>query len=100
MVKRQEAVTRDNEPDYYVRHNNKIYLFENKDILVRADIKRSSDIEKIKKLLDNKFVHDGDRHVDIGQLITSIQQIVNKTSTYDDYVNQKKQFIFLSNTLG
>tara|TARA_R110002033_G_scaffold102486_1_gene150438 strand:- start:1429 stop:3111 length:1683 start_codon:yes stop_codon:yes gene_type:complete len=89
LVKRQEAATRDNEPDYYVRHNNKIYLFENKDILVRADIKSSSDIEKIKKLLDKKFVHDGDRHVGIGQLITSIQQIVNKTFAYDDYANQK-----------
>ncbi|QIE59297.1 hypothetical protein G5B37_06885 [Rasiella rasia] len=89
MVKRQETATRDNEPDYYVRHNNKIYLFENKDILVRADIKSSSDIEKIKKLLDKKFVHDGDRHVGIGQLITSIQQIINKTFAYDDYANQK-----------
>ncbi|WP_179021849.1 hypothetical protein [Winogradskyella forsetii] len=89
MVKRQEAARRDNEPDYYVRHNNRIYLFENKDILVRADIKSSSDIEKIKILLDKKFVHDGDRHVGIGQLITSIQQIVDKTFAYDDYVNQK-----------
>lgn len=89
MVKRQEAATRDNEPDYYIRHNNRIYLFENKDVLVRADIKSSSDIEKIKKLLDKKFVHDGDRHVGIGQLITSIQQIVNKTFVYDDYANQK-----------
>ena len=89
FVKRQEAATRDSEPDYYVRHNNKIYLFENKDILVRADIKSSSDIEKIKKLLDKKFVHDGDRHVGIGQLITSIEQIVNKVFPYDDYANQK-----------
>lgn len=89
MVKRQEAATRDNEPDYYIRHNNRIYLFENKDVLVRANIKSSSDIEKIKKLLDKKFVHDGDRHVGIGQLITSIQQIVNKTFVYDDYANQK-----------
>jgi len=89
MVKRQEAATRDSEPDYYVRHNNRVYLFENKDILVRADIKSSSDIEKIKKLLDKKFVHDGSRHVGIGQLITSIEQIVNNKFPYDDYANQK-----------
>ncbi|MGO2293852.1 MAG: hypothetical protein ACTH5N_00225 [Psychroflexus halocasei] len=89
LVKRQEAATKDNEPDYYVRHNNKIYLFENKDVLVRADIKSSSDIEKIKKLLDKKFIHDGDRHVGIGQLINSIEQIVNKQFPYDDYVNSK-----------
>lgn len=89
LVKRQEAATKDNEPDYYFRHNNRIYLFENKDVLVRADIKSSSDIEKIKKLLDKKFVHDGDRHVGIGQLINSIEQIVNKQFPYDDYANSK-----------
>lgn len=88
--KRQEADTKDSEPDYYVRHNNRVYLFENKDILVAADIKSSSDIDEIDKLLKKKFVHDGDRHVGIGQLITSIKQIVDNEFPYDDYVNNKK----------
>lgn len=88
--KRQEADTKDSEPDYYVRHNNRVYLFENKDILVAADIKSSSDIDEIDKLLKKKFVHDGDRHVGIGQLITSIKQIVDNEFPYDDYVNKKK----------
>jgi len=92
IIKRQEGATRDSEPDYYVRHKNRIYLFENKDILVRADIKSSCDIEKIKKLLNKKFVHDGDRHVGIGQLITSIKQIVNNQFPFDDYANQKNSF--------
>lgn len=88
--KRQEADTKDSEPDYYVRHNNRVYLFENKDILVAADIKSSSDIDEIDKLLKKKFVHDGDRHVGIGQLITSIKQIVDNEFPHDDYVNNKK----------
>lgn len=88
--KRQEAETKDSEPDYYLRHNNRVYLFENKDILVAAGIKSSSDIDEIEKLLKKKFVHDGDRHVGIGQLITSIKQIVDNQFPYDDYVNTKK----------
>lgn len=88
--KRQEAETKDSEPDYYVRHNNRIYLFENKDILVAAGIKSSSDIDEIETLLKKKFVHDGERHVGIGQLITSIKQIVDNKFPYDDYVNKKK----------
>ncbi|WP_209404755.1 hypothetical protein [Pseudozobellia sp. WGM2] len=90
MVKRQIADTRDNEPDYYVRHGNKIYLFENKDILVAAGIKSSSDIAEIKKLLKKKFLKDDTRAVGIGQLIKSIEQIVENKFPYDDYVNQKK----------
>lgn len=90
MVKRQEAKTKDNEPDYYVCHSNTIYLFENKDILVAAGIKSSSDIDEIKKLLKKKFLHDGDRAVGIGQLVKSIQQIVDNEFPYDDYVNTKK----------
>ncbi len=89
IVKRQEAATRDNEPDYYARHNNRIYLFENKDILVAAGIKSSSDIDEIKKLLKKKFLKDGRRAVGIGQLVKSIEQIVTNQFPFDDCANQK-----------
>lgn len=92
IVKRQEADTRDNEPDYYARHNNRIYLFENKDILVAAGIKSSSDIDEIKKLLKKKFLKDGSRDVGIGQLVKSIEQIVENQFPFDDYANQKNNF--------
>lgn len=90
LAKKQIADTRDNEPDYYVRNNNEIYLFENKDILVAAGIKSSSDIAEIKKLLKKKFLEDDSRAVGIGQLVKSIEQIVENKFPYDDYVNQKK----------
>lgn len=90
MIKRQVVKTKDNEPDYYTRHSNTIYLFENKDVLVAAGIKSSSDIDEIKKLLKKKLLHDGDRAVGIGQLVKSIQQIVDNEFPYDDYVNTKK----------
>ncbi|MDO5968280.1 hypothetical protein Q4Q35_00530 [Flavivirga aquimarina] len=90
MVKRQEAATKDNEPDYYTRHNNRIYLFENKDILVAAGIKSSDDIDEIKKLLKKKFLKDGSRAVGIGQLVKSIEQIVKNQFPFDEYANNKK----------
>ncbi|WP_157757628.1 hypothetical protein [Pseudalgibacter alginicilyticus] len=92
IVKRQEADTRDNEPDYYARHNNRIYLFENKDILVAAGIKSSSNIDEIKKLLKKKFLKDGSRAVGIGQLVKSIEQIVNNEFPFDHYANNKNSF--------
>ena len=35
----------DGEPDYYVRHNNTIFLFENKDVLIAKAVKSSANIE-------------------------------------------------------
>ncbi len=90
MIKKQVADITDNEPDYYVRHNNRVYLFENKDVLVAAGIKSSVDIEEIKKLLKKKFLEDDMRAVGIGQLVKSITQIVENEFSFDDYVNHKK----------
>lgn len=42
-------------PDYYIRNGNKIFLFESKDILIRADIKESYDFEKYEKALREKL---------------------------------------------
>lgn len=77
------------EPDYYSRHNNDIFVFENKDVLVAKDIKASADIEQINKVLKTKFLHDGRKHVGIGQLISTIIEIAHKTFRFDNYVNTK-----------
>jgi hypothetical protein len=79
-----------NEPDYYVRHNNRIYLFENKDVLIAKDIKSSGDIDKINSALRTKFFKSDGHSVGIGQLVNSIVSIVEKTFDYDDYVNTKQ----------
>lgn len=42
-------------PDYYIRNGNKVFLFESKDILIRADIKESYDFEKYEKALREKL---------------------------------------------
>jgi hypothetical protein len=77
------------EPDYYVRHNNEVFVFENKDVLIAKEIKASADIEQINAVLKTKFLIDGKKKVGIGQLVTTIEEIGSKKFRFDDYVNSK-----------
>jgi len=42
-------------PDYYIRNGNKVFIFESKDILIRADVKESYDFEKYENALKEKL---------------------------------------------
>jgi len=89
-VKKPDTDTElDGEPDYYIRHNNTVYLFENKDVLVAKAIKSSANIEEINTFLKSKFLYDGEKHVGIGQLINGVEEILQKKFRFDDYVNTK-----------
>lgn len=92
FVKKYENINKPNEPDYYIRHNKSIFLFENKDVLIRKDIKSSGDIDKILSVLKGKFFETNGEPIGIGQLINSISQIVENNFDYDDHVNTKKNF--------
>lgn len=92
FIKKKEIENGKNEPDYYVRHNNVILLFENKDVLIAKEIKSSGDIEKIESALKIKFLETDGRPIGIGQLVTSILQIIGNCFPYDEYVNTKKSF--------
>lgn len=90
FVKKKNVETADTEPDYYVRHGKRIYLFEFKDILVRGDIKSSGNIDEINGVLRSKFFEVNNKPIGTGQLVTSITQIVEDTFEYDDYVCGRK----------
>ena len=77
------------EPDYYLRHNNNIFVFENKDVLIAKDVKSSADIEKINETLKIKFLENENHKVGIGQLINTIEEILEKQFRFDSYVNSK-----------
>lgn len=77
------------EPDYYLRCNNNIYVFENKDVSISKSIKSSSDIKKIEEVLKLKFLGDANHSVGIGQLINTIEEILSKKFRFDNYVNSK-----------
>lgn len=90
FIKKRVVETKENEPDYYVRHNKRIYLFESKDVLIAKDIKSSGDINKINNVLRSKFLEVNNKPIGIGQLVNSIVQIVENNFKFDEYVNMEK----------
>jgi len=90
--KKEFQIEQDNEPDYYVRYNNAIYLFENKDVLISKGIKASRSIEPILDFLKLKFFLNKKKKIGIQQLIFSIKQIVENEFLFDDEVNKKQNF--------
>ncbi len=70
------------EPDYYIRINNDIFLFEFKDKLIQGDRKASQDTKSVVEMINEKFiVNDGVR-----QLVNNIERIVNGEFVYDPQI--------------
>jgi hypothetical protein len=91
FIKKNETENElDGEPDYYLRHNNRVFIFENKDVWIAKSIKSSGDIEKINKALKQKFLGDNNHKVGIGQLINTIEELLSGNFRFDNYVNQNK----------
>lgn len=82
------------EPDYYVRNGNKIFLFENKDVLVPANIKVSYDYTIYEKDLKKKFLKDGKQKKAILQLINNIEKILIGEFTIDNRYKYHKAKIY------
>lgn len=78
------------EPDYYFRYNNKIFIFEYKDILINKNVKVSRNIEKILSELKNKLLQDKSSDKGIGQLVKHINNIDNNEFPFDDRINTVK----------
>lgn len=87
----KEEFNIEGEPDYYVRHNNTIYLFESKDILISHKIKRSyNHLEIIEKI--NAALYNDKKG--IPQLVNNIEKILRNDSKYDFFKNINKIKIF------
>jgi hypothetical protein len=92
FVKKYQNINKPHEPDYYIRDGKTVFIFENKDVLIRKDIKSSGDIDIILNVFKDKFFESNGRPIGIGQLVNSISQIVENIFDYDNYVNTKKNF--------
>lgn len=66
-------------PDYYVRNNNKVFIFESKDSLLDSDLKESGDFALIEPELIKKFYHDGKDAKAIKQLLAFIRFMSTKS---------------------
>ena len=68
-------------PDYYIRDGNNIFFFECKDLLLKNDIRYSTDLSEIKEELLNKVCKDGDSNrKGGGQLLYTINKYINEKS--------------------
>lgn len=68
-------------PDYYLRDGNNIFFFECKDLLLKNDIRYSTDLSEIKEELLNKVCKDGDSNrKGVGQLLYTINKYINENS--------------------
>lgn len=66
------------EPDYYIRKESDVFVFEFKDLVITADIKYSNDPEKIKQGIAEKLERTTDgKRKGISQLLNTIKNIGN-----------------------
>lgn len=63
--------------DFYVRNNNKAYIFESKDSLLSAALKESGDYSILEPDLERKFYADGKHPKAVMQLLNFIRNIYN-----------------------
>ena len=76
------------EPDYYVRNKNKIFLFEAKDVLVKAEVKQSNDYNQLVQVLKEKFYYHENKkgkreNKAVLQLIGNIEKLLTNDLKYD-----------------
>lgn len=81
---------KDSQPDYYIRYNNYIFLFENKDVTIPKEVKASNDVQTIINSVKGKITN---KRGEI-QLINSIKEIVNKDFSQDNLDYGKKIIIY------
>lgn len=69
------------EPDFYVRIGRKVFLFEYKDNSISDDVKYSGDYQIIRAVILSRICFDdGNTRKGVGQLLNSINEIVNSSS--------------------
>lgn len=84
----------DAEPDYYLRNNSKIFLFESKDVILTGKEKQSRDYQVLSDALASKFYYSTGKNGNkekkaVLQLITNIERILNNYYSKIDTINPK-----------
>lgn len=81
------------EPDYYMRIGDKVFLFEYKDNTISDDDKQSTDYNYVKEVILSRICKDDGRtRKGAGQLLNSMNEMVNKNSldNFDDEAKNAK----------
>lgn len=73
------------EPDFYYRDGNNIFIFENKDIMIADNIKDNVQYDSIEKIINNKIIQKSG----ISQLVKHIKKINNHNFVWDKKIPNK-----------
>ncbi len=85
----------DGYPDYYIRDNSKVYLFEYKDILLNAETKHSYKIKNIKAEISKKLIiNEKGSPKGITQLVNYIEKVKNNEFQKIDKYNFERVTIY------
>lgn len=81
-------------PDAYLRQGDDAFLFENKDILINAEIKGSYDFERLIVEIDKKLLEKDGKPIGIGQVIANIRKLLNQENQYDPGFDKDQTAIY------
>ena len=88
----------DGGPDYYIRQNNSIYLFECKDTFVPGQIKQSGDLEAILADIKKKLYYTvKDNEISakaVKQLVENVRRVLRRENTFDQSYVENENYIF------
>lgn len=70
-------------PDYYIRNGKYVFLIENKDILIKAEVKENPFFEDLEIELKKKFLEESGRGVGINQIIKNIEKVLSYQNAFD-----------------
>jgi len=82
------------EPDYYIRYDNKIFLFESKDMLLKAKVKTSYNVEQIQTEIKNNLLFNTTTSKRLKDLLSKIDRnlgFVKDVSLCFEYPTKPRQ---------
>jgi len=75
-------------PDYYIRNGKYIFLIENKDVFIKAEVKENPLFDELEAELKKKFLEEENgRGVGIKQIVKNIERVLSLQNKFD--VNYK-----------
>lgn len=83
------------EPDYYARDWDKVYLFENKDTLLKAEVKTSYNYVEVEQELKEKLYESNKGSAKaVKQLIGNVEKVLTNTLVFDTLSKPTKADIY------